>query len=202
MRGLTCLHASAVAHRGRALVFVGAAEAGKSTLVAAFARRGHRVLTDDILVLERDSEKIVARPGLPRVGLWPASVEQLWGDVDALPLQVPNWDKRYLDLTQKALFQDVALPVGAVYVLVERRREAAFAVEALRGTEAAVALIANKYVTRISEREQDRRDFVLLSEIVESVPIRRISRNDALTELNATCDAILADYASLERTPA
>ena len=197
LHGLTCLHASAIAHRGRALIFVGAAEAGKSTLAAAFARRGHKVLSDDVLALERKEARVVARPGLPRVGLWPQSVKQLWGNADALPLQVPTWDKRYLDLGQSGLFQDSTLPVGAVYVLAGRKPGASHRIEPLVGTDAILALIANKYVTRISERDQDRRDFVLLSALAASVPMRRVTRDDALTELNPTCEAILFDYASL-----
>jgi hypothetical protein len=197
LRGLTCLHASAIAHGGRALVFVGAAEAGKSTLAAAFARRGHKVLSDDVLAIERNEATIVARPGLPRVGLWPPSVKQLWGHADALPLQVPTWDKRYLDLGQSGLFQDSMLPVGAVYVLADRKPGASHRIEPLVGTNGILALIANKYVTRISERNQDRRDFILLSALAASVPMRRITRDDALTELNSTCEAILSDYASL-----
>lgn len=197
LRGITCLHASAIAHQGKALVFVGAAEAGKSTLAAAFARTNHRVLSDDILVLERADDTFVAKPGIPRIGLWTDSVEYLWGNRDALPRQVATWDKRYLDLGDANLFQETALPVGAVYVLVDRAPEAAPRIEPLRGTEAVLALIANKYVTRISEREQDRRDFILLSALAASVPVRRITRRDALSDLNATCDAILADYDAL-----
>jgi hypothetical protein len=202
LRGLTCLHASAIACRGKALVFVGAAEAGKSTLAAAFARQGHRILTDDILVVDESGRSIVAKPGIPRIGLWPPSVESLWGDADALPRQTPTWDKRYLDLEGQGLFQDSPLPVGAVYVLADRQLDAALHIEALAGTEAMLALIANKYVTRYSEREQDRRDFVLLSELAASVPIRRITRRDALTDLHATCEAILADYDALALAPA
>ena len=70
------------------------------------------------------------------------------------------------------------------------------------GTKAVLPLIANKYVTRYSKREQDRRDFVLLSELAASVPVRRITRSDALTDLNATCEAILTDFASIALTPA
>jgi hypothetical protein len=202
LRGLTCLHASAIAREDKALVFVGMAEAGKSTLAATFARKGYRVLTDDILALARASTDIVAKPGIPRIGLWPESVEHLWGDEDALPRQTPTWDKRHFDLTDKGLFQDSALSVGAVYLLADREPNAALRIEPLVGTNAVLALIANKYVTRYAEREQGRRDFVLLSELAASVPVRRVTRNNALTDLNATCEAILADYDALALTPA
>ena len=197
LRGLTCLHASAIAHDGKALVFVGGAESGKSTLAAAFARMNCRVLSDDILVVEKADRLFVARPGMPRIGLWPESVGYLWGDREALPRQVATWDKRYLDLADANLFQESPLPVGAVYSLADRAPEATLRIEPLRDIEAVLPLFANKYVTRVTEREQSRRDFVLLSELAASVPVRRITRKDALPDLQETCEAILADYVLL-----
>jgi hypothetical protein len=202
LRGTTCLHASAIAHHGRALVFVGAAEAGKSTLAAAFARKRHRVLTDDVLALEQRDGDLFVQPAIPRIGLWPDSVQHLWGDSDALPRQTETWDKRSFDLLPENLFQRTALPIGTVYVLADREPNAAPLVVELNGTDAVLALIANKYVTRFSEREQEKREFALLSQLAATVPIRRITRNDALSDLDATCEAILADYDALALSPA
>jgi hypothetical protein len=47
-RGLTCLHASVVAIEDRVIALVGAKGAGKSTLALALARRGGRLLSDDV----------------------------------------------------------------------------------------------------------------------------------------------------------
>jgi hypothetical protein len=193
LRGHTCLHASAVEHRGKALVFVGGAEAGKSTLAAAFARRGKRVLTDDILSLVRRAGKIEAHPGIPRIGLWGESVAHLWGSEGALPRQTPSWEKRQFDLVEANLYQDAPLPVSAVYVLSEREPRNAVCFTPLAGYETLLQLIANKYVTRVSERSQDQRDFILLSEVASSLPIKRIARSNALSDLDSTCDAILHD---------
>ena len=145
---------------------------------------------------------MLAQPAVPRIGLWPDAVEQLWGNADALPRQIANWDKRFFDLLSANGFQATGLPIGAVYVLVERAAEATIRMEALKGTTALLALIANKYVTRYSEREQDGRDFALLSELAASVPIRRLIRSDALSDLNATREAILADYDAVALTAA
>ena len=51
LRGVTCLHASAVAFGDRSVAFVGSAGAGKSTTAAAFAKQGFGVLSDDIVAL-------------------------------------------------------------------------------------------------------------------------------------------------------
>ncbi len=65
LRGITCLHASAVAVDGQALAFMGPPGAGKSTTAAAFARRGYPVLTDDITALEEKGERFWVLPGGP-----------------------------------------------------------------------------------------------------------------------------------------
>ncbi|MFD2239261.1 serine kinase [Aureimonas populi] len=50
-RGRLVLHASAVEIEGRAVVLMGDKGAGKSTLAGALVSAGHRLLTDDVLVL-------------------------------------------------------------------------------------------------------------------------------------------------------
>jgi len=197
-RGSTCLHASAIAYCGRALIFLGMAEAGKSTLAAAFARAGHRVLTDDLLVIDKARYGFTTRPGIPRIGLWPESTTYLWGDADALPRQVSTWDKRYLDLVKANLYQEVPLTVGAVYVLAERAPIGSARIAPVTGANSLRALVANKYVTRVSNREQDKRDFLLLSELADSVPVRCVTRSDSMSDLENTCEAIVGDFASLQ----
>ena len=52
-RGITCLHASAVAIGGSVIAFVGAEGAGKSTTAAAFARAGYAAVSDDVVRIGR-----------------------------------------------------------------------------------------------------------------------------------------------------
>ena len=63
LRGITCLHASAVMVDNRALAFLGPPGAGKSTLAAAFALSGHPVLSDDVLPLTRSGWTVPGRAG-------------------------------------------------------------------------------------------------------------------------------------------
>ncbi len=51
-RGRYPLHASAVERGGRAVAFAGFSGNGKSTLAAALGRRGHRMVTDDVLPID------------------------------------------------------------------------------------------------------------------------------------------------------
>jgi hypothetical protein len=121
LRGFTCLHASAVAFGGRALALAGEAETGKSTTAAALARRGHAVLSDDIVALRKVNDTFLAGPGYPRVCLWPDSVNLLCGSPEALPRLTPNWEKCYLPLDGNGHhFQEEPLRLAAIYLLGDR----------------------------------------------------------------------------------
>ena len=62
-RGHEALHAAAVQTPVGAVAVVGASGAGKSTLAAELVRRGHRLMSDDVLVFGRADDRLVAFPG-------------------------------------------------------------------------------------------------------------------------------------------
>jgi len=45
---------------------------GKSSLAACFLAAGHRLLTDDLLVIGESGDYLMAHPGPPRIKLFPA----------------------------------------------------------------------------------------------------------------------------------
>ncbi|NIO13431.1 MAG: serine/threonine protein kinase, partial [Gammaproteobacteria bacterium] len=85
LRGVLSLHASVIDINGEAVGFMGAAGAGKSTLAAAFAKKGFAVMSDDILALKPGDSAPFAQPGYPRLRLWPDSAVVLFGSASALP---------------------------------------------------------------------------------------------------------------------
>ena len=48
IRGFLPLHACAIAHEGKAILFMGESGTGKSTLAEAFRRKGYQLLSDDV----------------------------------------------------------------------------------------------------------------------------------------------------------
>jgi len=196
LRGVTCLHASAVAVDDRALAVVGSAGMGKSTTAAAFARRGFGVLTDDLLALDDKGTTFLVQPGLPRVLLWPESAEALWGDAEALPKIVPTWPKRYLDLTQPGYrFCSEPLPLGAIYVLGERAAPGSkTSIEPLDGTKALIHLVANTYANYLLDARMRAQELEVLGRLVTHVPVRLVHAPDDRKSVPAVCDAILEDF--------
>src|SRR5712664_60268 len=161
LRGITCLHASAIALGDCAIALAGSPGAGNSTLAAAFARNGFPVLSDDVVALADVGRQFLAQPGYPRVNLWPDSVHSVFGPDDTLPRITPTWDKRYLGLGQNGCsFAAEPLPLRAVYILGTREATLALPViEEVAGSEAFMALVANTYVNYLLDRDMRRQEF-------------------------------------------
>jgi hypothetical protein len=196
LRGVTSLHASAVVLDGRAAVFVGPSEAGKSSLAAAFAQRGAAVLGDDVVpVLERGDDFVV-QPAYPRVRLWPDSARSLFAG-EELPRITPHWEKRYLDLNRPGMtFAHDPVVLGGVYLLGNRLDDAVEPViEPVTSREALVSLVRETCAARLLNRDMRAREFESLSRLVDSVPVRGLRAPANLARLPRTCAAIERDMA-------
>ena len=146
LRGVTCLHASAVAFGEQAVAFVGPAGAGKSTTAAALALRGHAILSDDVVALAERDASFYVHPAYPYLCLWPESVQTIYGSADALPQLSANYEKRCLSLGKQELpFEERPLPLAAIYILGERRGDPAPVVQRHPAT-AGVPLAGSQHV--------------------------------------------------------
>lgn len=200
LRGFTALHASVAVINGYAVAFVGGGGAGKSTIVAALARAGHKVLSDDIAVLEETSGTFRIKPAYPQIRLWPESVTILFGATVALPKLVPScdwWDKCFLDLERDGFyFQDEALPVRFTYILEPRSQNVRIArAEVIPSMEAFPRLVANTCVNYALSSDMRRREFHALGRFVDQIVIKRL-----ILGASPECFEMLASF--LERDAA
>lgn len=201
LRGVTCLHASAAAVGEAAIAFVGDAGAGKSTTIAALARQGLPVLTDDLLALAEESRRFLVQPGIPRVLLWPDSAQALWEAPDTLPRIVPTWEKLYLDLKQPGYsYCDRPLPLAAIYLLGDRKPGALTpTIEPIAGTEALIRLVANTYANYLLDNDMRAAELAVLGRLVNQVPIRLVKAPEDKSRIPAFVEAILKDFERIRR---
>jgi hypothetical protein len=130
--------------------------------------------------------------------LWPASVKALYGTETHLPKLTPNWDKCYLDLSER--FQRQPLPLAAVYLLSERRDDrAAPFVEPLDKSKALMSLVANTYATKLMDKQMRAREFELLTRVLNNVPVRRVTPHSDIAHIPELCTRILSDIKSVIR---
>ena len=193
LRGVVCLHASAIAIDNYAIALLGPAGAGKSTTAAAFSDRGFSILAEDVVTLDDRDDHFLVRPAYPCIRLWPAAVKALYGSETHLPKLTPNWDKCYLDLSER--FQRQPLPLAAIYLLGERQDDpkAPF-VQPLDRANGLMSLVANTYATKLMDKQMRGREFELLNRVLNNVPLRRVIPHSAPARIPELCDSILNDY--------
>jgi hypothetical protein len=183
-RGLLVLHASAVAIGGRAVAFLGAKGAGKSTTAAALYARGHTLLGDDVVALDDAATgPRMVLPGSPQLKLWPdAATSSLGQDPDALPRIASMYEKRSRLAEER--FASRPLPLGALFVLDYGDE---LELEYLSPHEAMKHLIANTYVARFGARllsgPAAAGHLKQIADLVRDTPLYRLRRPVSLPEL-------------------
>lgn len=117
-QGLEPLHAAVVSVGDGAIGFLGECGSGKSTLAASFVQSGHRLVTDDVLVIEYRAEQSVAHAGTGRLKLRPDSAHAVLGGNlhgEGAPLN-PYTAKCAYRLGLRA-FERRRVPLDALFVL-------------------------------------------------------------------------------------
>ncbi len=180
-RGRFTLHASAVAVDGGAIAFIGQKGAGKSTTAAALLKRGHALLTDDVLALDvGESGDIMAYPAFPQIKLWPASAQGLGYTWSALARLSDDLDKRAVRSLDA--FSRHPLPLRRIYHLADGSTLNA---ERLRGGRAFAALLSQSYAPRfLGSRASTPAFFDSLQALVRRVPAYRLQRPHDLAQLD------------------
>ena len=197
LRGVVCLHASAVAVNRRAIIFVGDAGAGKSTTAMAMGRLGYPIISDDIVPIYEAAGVTYAQPGYPRMRLRQPSLPMLSDlnpELPPLP-KVEGEGRLHLDLASGGYqFQSDPLPIGALYLLADRSEDPrAPHVESVSPLDGIMDIVANTYVTRfldISMRTQELRE---LSHLVNQVAVRKVHPHREPSHLAMLCKVILQD---------
>jgi hypothetical protein len=195
LRRALLLHASAVAIGDQAVALMGGPGAGKSTTAAEFARLGYAVLSDDLSALRESDGRFLVQPGYPRVNLWPDSVRSVFGAKNSLPSICPSWDKRFVALDQSGMrFERTASPLSAIYILGKREGDLTVPkIEEMDGSAALVDLVRNTYVNYLLDTKMRQHEFIVLSRLLATVPVRLVRPSADPARLQGLCEAIASD---------
>jgi hypothetical protein len=198
LRGVTCLHASAISVGERAIAFVGSEGAGKSTTAAMFAQKGCPVISDDVVALTERQGAYYVFPAYPYLSLWADSVTVVYGPDKKLPSFSANWDKRLLSLSANNLkFEGKQLRLGALFMLGERDSlPNSPRVESLTPKEGLLSLVANSYATNLLDKDMRAVEFEFLGRMLQSVPVQRLIAHKDPSKIDRLRDVVLRSFDS------
>jgi hypothetical protein len=142
-RGNLVLHASAIAARGRAMLFCGRSGAGKSTIAAMLCRRGHALLNDDVCnLIPATGDTYEVRPDGRMLKLWAESLDELaWSKQPGMEVRA-DVEKYFVAPPVSEVHPH---PVGAIYILREAQPDESPSIRRLRAIEGMNELKRNAY---------------------------------------------------------
>ena len=175
-RGITPLHASAIDVADGCVAFVGASRAGKSTLVATLAQRGHDIISDDVCFLQLGTDgDLEAWPGISRIRLWEDAKAALGFDGPGVEREIYRHSKYFIPVgpPRNPLQSRRLLRVYQLHRVPNGGPE----VTRLQGAVAVEVLMQNVYWLGFAERSGHKpHAFVACTTAARDVPIFRLSR--------------------------
>jgi hypothetical protein len=198
-RGFEPLHATAIVVNGSAAVLLGDSGFGKSSLAACFLEAGHRLLTDDLLVLRPCGDGFMAYPGPPRIKLFPRQARRfLPGEATGIAMNAGA--KKLilpLDSTRSA---SSPVPLRAIYALLppgSKIHSQGIRIVALPPRQSFLALVKNTFNYRIVNAGRLERQFEAASRLAAMVSVRKVAYPRVLSRISALRDALLPDLESI-----
>lgn len=180
IRGFELLHAGAVVTPAGAVAVAGRTGAGKSSLVAELMRRGHRLLSDDVLAVEAAGDRVIAFPG-PAVMNLPAGRSDLDELSAGVVARFDAEDEQWVVIAGAAR---EPVPLAALFVLDPAGP--ATGIETV--TDATFLDLAPFTISLPHDRVRAQRRFDVLSTLADRVPVNRLSRGSGASP------AALADH--------
>lgn len=197
-QGIEPLHATAVTVNDQAIAFLGDCGYGKSSLGAAFLQAGHRLLTDDVLVVKEHAgtnPRFWAYPGPPRIKLFPEVATRMLGcHVGGAPMN-PLTPKLVVRLAADSSVRAPS-PLRALYVLRPPSACSSGArvrIRTLSQCRAFLELTANTFNPLPAEPDRLRRHFGLAARLAAGVPVKSLSYRRDFSLMPKVLAAIQAD---------
>lgn len=187
-RGIHPLHGSSIVYQNHAYIFSGSSTSGKSSLAAAFAKKGYKILSDDISVITVNETGIFeVQPGIPHIKIW-KDVQDVLNFPNVKKKVRPQLEKYYI--SHQIEFHDNPVPLEAVIVLNIKRSEG-IEFSKVSGVEKFNSLRDNTFRIRIMDSSgHTESHFHTFSKLANSVELYKIKRASIPLNIKELADFI------------
>lgn len=173
--GVEPLHSTSVVVDGRALAFLGDCGYGKSSLGAAFLAAGHRLLTDDLLVLDARAGGWFGQPGPGRMKLFPEMADHFFGPGAARVPMNGGTPKAVLRIPEASMQRAPAAVAALVFLHPPAADGGDVRLDLVTPREAFIGLTTNTFNDLLRGPGRLRQHLAWASRVSSEVPVWRLS---------------------------
>ena len=187
-RGLFVLQGSTIKMGFHCFSIIGHSGVGKSTLTAAFLKRGYDILADDFTAIHQQGHVL---PGLPLLKIWFDAAKKLEIETASLKKIRPRIQKFILPVGER--FHDKALPLKMIYLL-DDMQQSEYRYNPILGVKK-IPCLQNVIYRKSSLRGLDKEKHLLMCSIklASQVAMTRITRPHDEFKLEECVDFIEKD---------
>lgn len=185
-RNKVALHAGAIQTDKGLVVICGESGAGKSTSISALQKKGYKIFVDDVLVLEKEGEKVVGVAAYPTLKLWDDTLEKL--ELGIIPAEQKL--RESVNKYRVSFQEDFTTNTIPIYKLIYlRKEEGTTTIEIIKkeGLEAFKILYSQLYRTSLISNSQSQGVFFeRLNQVLHQtnlVEIRRPTTGNSIAEI-------------------
>ena len=186
-RGGLFLHGSAVTINGAAVAFLGLSRSGKTTLAAAMAKRGHALLTEDVIELEVSSSGFQLQPKPTGLRLFSDSAAFLMGED---PVDERANIKRSVSPAAGFAVATAPAPLSSIYFLGQDR-VAPLSIRHVGPSDALKEMLNHAFILDVEDKPRLKAHFGRMADLSEKIPCFALDYPRRYTELDAVLDAIV-----------
>ncbi len=186
LQGRIVLHASTINMQGTGVGFVGHNGAGKSTTTSYLLKKGYPLVADDVSSLEFINNIPLVYPGIPRIKLWPETMD-LWDEkLECFPIHTQS--------TKKSCavdnFHEKPIPLKHIYVI---ERGETTHIEDIPPQEGLIELIRNSYCANIFSDTYQKKSLADYGKLVKKISLKRLYIQEGLDKLDKMVQAVEED---------
>ncbi|MCM3574677.1 aldolase [Mesobacillus subterraneus] len=189
-RKILPLHGSALSINGKVYAFIGDSGAGKSTLATSLARKGYKLLTDDVIAVTLSPEnQPIVTPSYPQQKLWEESLNK-FGMSNTSFNPIYKREKKFT-VPIKSMFCEQELQLAGVFELV-KCEDHSVSIKEIHNLERLHTLLRHTYRNfLLGDFGLVEWHFQICSKFVSKIKMFQISRPDTGFTVDEITEGIL-----------
>lgn len=195
-RGFFILHASAAVIHGKAVVFSGASNSGKTAIALSLYDKGYDLICDEICAIKIENGKAMVVAGIPQLNIWHNTLIKTKKDIKSYK-PIRRGINKY-EFNIKDRYYENPMEISNIFILNKHNNEEII-IEEIKGVEKFDSLTKNAYKFYLEElifgKQEIFKNYIIIS---QKSNVFKAVFNDYLDDINTLRDLILKELKTHE----